>query len=116
MLRFVLHETSACKHSESAYLLHKQLLPHGFKNLSCHVNSACGCMGKGMCHPTAVSDDIETFVDAFKMLIKLYFHIIKFHFHTIKQCVIVCRSRCDLVQCIDHLNDAIQDTLRQHQT
>ena len=31
-------ETSACKHSESAYLLHKQLLPHGFKNLSCHVN------------------------------------------------------------------------------
>ena len=60
-----------------------------------------------MGHSTSVSDHIQPLMQRLKMFIQLYFHIVEFHFHSVKQCIIICSSRCDLIQGIDHFNDAI---------
>ena len=60
--------------------------------VSGYIDTAGGCMGKRMCHTAAVSDNKET----------------------LKQSIVICCSRCDLIQSIDHLDDSIQDTLRHN--
>ena len=52
---------------------------------------------------------------AFQMLIQLHFHIIELHLNAIKQRIVIGRTRCNLIQCINHLNNTIQNTLRKHQ-
>ena len=64
-------------------------------------------MGKGMCHAAAIADDIKSFVTAFQVLVYVYFHVVELNFYTIKQSVIICSSRCYLIQGIDHFDDAI---------
>ena len=73
-------------------------------------------MGQGVGNAASVADDIKTFVGAFQMLIDIHFHIIEFHFDTVQQSIVICRTRCDLIQGIDHLDDTIQDTFWQNQT
>ena len=73
-------------------------------------------MRQRMGHTAAVADNIQAFVFCLKVFINGHFHVIELNFHTLKQSVSIGRTRSNLVQCIDHLNDAIQDTLRQHQT
>ena len=84
--------------------------------MSCYIDTAGRCMGQGMCHAAAVTDDVETFVAAFQMLIQFYFHIVEFYFYAVEQGVIICSTRCDFVQSIDHFHDAVQDTFWKYQT
>ena len=60
-----------------------------------------------MGHTTAISDDIKSRIPALQILIQLYFHIIEFYFHTIQQGIIVCGTRCNLIERIDHLHDTV---------
>ena len=76
-------------------------------DLTCYIHAACRCMGKGMGHAAAITDDLKSFVTAFQVLVYIYFHVVELNFYTIKQSVIICSSRCDLIQGIDHFNDAI---------
>ena len=69
-----------------------------------------------MGNAASVTDDIEPFVRAFQILIDIHFHIIEFHFDTVQQGIVICRTRCDLIQGVDHLDDTVQDTFWQNQT
>ena len=73
-------------------------------------------MGQGVGNAASVTDDIESFVRAFQILIDIHFHIIEFHFDTVQQGIVICRTRCDLIQGVDHLDDTVQDTFWQNQT
>ena len=66
-----------------------------------------------MSHTASVSDHIQTFVSRLEILVDLHFHIIELYFHAVKQCIVVFRTRRDLIQRLDHLDDAVHDTLRQ---
>ena len=39
--------------------------------------------------------------------------VVELNFHAIKQRICISCTRSDLVQCIDHLNDTIKDSLRK---
>ena len=82
--------------------------------VSGYVDSAGRCMGKRVCHAAAVSDNKETLVTGFQIFVDLNLHVVEFNLHAIKQSVVIRGSRCDLVQGIDHLDDAIQDTFRHN--
>ena len=84
--------------------------------MSGNIYTAGRCMGQRMCHAAAVTDDVEAFVAALKMLIQFYFHVVEFYFHTVEQSVIICSTRSNLVQSVDHFHDAVQDTFRKYQT
>lgn len=75
--------------------------------MSRHVYPGSGGMGKGVGHSAAVPDDIKPRVFGLQMFIDLHLHIVEFDFYTIKQSIVVCRARCDLVQSIDHFHDAV---------
>ena len=47
--------------------------------VSGYIDTAGGCMGKRMCHTAAVSDNKETFVAGFQILIDLNFHVVEFN-------------------------------------
>ena len=84
--------------------------------VSGYVDSAGRCMGQRMGHAAAVSDNKETLVAGFQIFVDLDLHVVEFNLNAIKQSIIICGSRCDLIQSIDHLNDAIQDTFRHNKT
>ena len=72
-------------------------------------------MGQAVSDTAAVTNNIKALMAAFQMLVYRHFHVVELHFHTIQQCVIVGSSGCDLIQCVNHLNDTVQDPLRQYQ-
>ena len=82
--------------------------------VSGYIDSAGRCMGKRVCHTAAVSDNKETLVAGFQIFVDLNLHVLEFNLHAIKQSIVIRGSRCDLVQGIDHLDDAIQDTFRHN--
>jgi len=49
------------------------------------------------------------------MFVHFHFHIVELDFDTIKQSIVICGTRCDLIQCVDHLYNAVQDSLWQYQ-
>ena len=75
--------------------------------VSGYVDSAGRCMGQRMGHAATVSDNKETLVAGFQIFVDLDLHVVEFNLHAIKQSIIICGSRCDLIQSIDHLDDAI---------
>ena len=77
------------------------------RDITCYIHTTCRCLGKGMCHAAAIADDIKSFVTTFQVLVYVYFHVVELNFYTIKQSVIICSSRCYLIQGIDHFDDAI---------
>ena len=87
----------------SLYLISLVLL----YNMSCYVNTTCGCMGQGVGYAASVTDDVQTFVTAFQVVVDFNFHIVEFNFHTIQKGIIVCSSRSDLIQGVDHFDDAV---------
>ena len=66
-----------------------------------------------VCHTAAIANDIQPFMPCLKILINRDFHIVELNFHAIKQRICISCTRSDLVQCIDHLNDTIKDSLRK---
>ena len=83
--------------------------------VSGYIDTAGGCMGKRMCHTAAVSDNKETFVAGFQILIDLNFHVVEFNFHAVQKGIIVCSSRSYFVQGVDHFDNAVQDTFRKYE-
>ena len=86
-----------------------------FSNLSCNKNAAGGCMGKGMGDAASVADDIKTVIFfGHKVFVNFDFHVIEFNFNAIEKGVVVGGSGCNLIKCIDHLNDSVKDSLRKN--
>ena len=65
--------------------------------------------------PPAVADDEEALATGLQVFVYFDLHVVEFDFYAIQQRVIVCRARCDFVQCIDHLDDVIHLPLRDDQ-
>jgi len=79
------------------------------------MDTACGCMRQGMRDTTADTDDVKARVAGFQLFVDLHFHVAELDLHAVQQRIVVCRAGCNFVQGVDHLNDAIQDSLGQHQ-
>ncbi len=84
------------------------------KYLPCHIHAARRCMGQRVCHAAAVTDHIQPLVSRLKVLVDIDLHVVELDLHTVQQCIVICRSGRDLVQGIDHLDDAVEDPLWQH--
>ena len=68
-----------------------------------------------MSHTASIADHIQSLMDRLKVLVQLHFHVVELHFYTIEERIVICRTRCDLVQCVHHLDDAVEDPLREDQ-
>ena len=84
-------------------------------NVPGHMDAAGGSMGQGVGNAGAVADDVQALVTAFQMLVHFHFHIIELDFHTVEQGVVVGSTGSHLIQRIDHFDDAVQNSLGQHQ-
>ena len=71
------------------------------------VHAACGSMRKGMRHTGAVSDDVQSLMVRFKILVDVDLHIVKFDLHAIEKRIGIGGTGCDLVQSVDHLNQSV---------
>ena len=49
------------------------------------------------------------------MLVERDLHVVELDLHAVEQRIVVCGARRDLVERVDHLDDAVQDALGQHQ-
>ena len=63
----------------------------------------------------AIPDDVEAFVAGLQVLIDPDLHIVELDFHAVEQGAVVGRAGSDLVEGIDHLDDAVEDPLGQHE-
>ena len=68
-----------------------------------------------MRHAASIADDIKPVILCLQILIELNLHIVKLDLHSVEEGVGVRRSRSDLVEGVDHLDDAVQDPLGQDQ-
>ena len=50
-----------------------------------------------------------------EVLVDLDLHVVELDLDTIKQGVVICSTWCDLIEGVDHLDDAVEDTLRKHE-
>ena len=50
------------------------------------------------------------------MLVQRHLHVVELHLHAVQQRIVAGGARRDLVQGVDHLDDAVQNTLGHHQT
>ena len=63
----------------------------------------------------AVADDVQAGVLGLQVLVYGNLHVVELDLYTIEQGVVVGGARGDLVQGVDHLNDAVQNPLGQYQ-
>ena len=83
--------------------------------MSCDIHAAGGSMGQRMRDAGAVTDDIQPLMPRLQVAVDVNLHVIKFDLDTVEQRVCIGSAGCDLIQRIDHLNDAVEDTLRDNQ-
>ena len=72
-------------------------------------------MGQRVGDTAAVADDIQTLMTAHELIVHFHFHVIEFYFHAIQKGIVVGCTGSNLIQSIDHLDNSIQNALRQHQ-
>ena len=65
-----------------------------------------------MRHAGAVADHIQAVIFRLQIVVDLDLHIIELDFDTVEQRIIIGSTGRNFVQRIDHLNDAVQNTLR----
>ena len=65
--------------------------------------------------PGSASDDVKSLIFALKLIVKLYLHVVELDLYAVKQGIVICSSRCYLVERVYHLNDSVQDSLWKHQ-
>ena len=82
---------------------------------SCHVDTAGGGVGQGVGDAGAVADDVQALVAALQILVQGNLHVIELDLHAIQQGIIVGSAGGDLIQGINHFDNAVQDPLGQHQ-
>ena len=68
-----------------------------------------------MRHTAAIADDEQPLVARFQMLVQLDLHVVELDLHAVQQRVVIRRAGGDLVERVDHLNDAVQNTLGHDQ-
>ena len=66
-----------------------------------------------MGHAAAVPDHIQPFIGCFQVLVNIHFHIVEFHLYAVEKRIVIGRPLGNLIQGIDHLDQAVQDSLRQ---
>ena len=85
-----------------------------FCNLSRYIHTTRWCMGQrnvSLHFRHRSRTDLCTWSpDVHPVLL----HIIELDFHTVKQSIIIGCTRSDLIQCVDHLDNSIQDSFRKH--
>ena len=64
----------------------------------------------------AVADDVQPRIPGLQMFIHSHFHIVELDLHAVEQGVVVGGAGGDLIQRVEHLDDAVQNPLGQHQT
>ena len=64
---------------------------------------------------TAVPDDVESVVTGHEVLVDLDLHVVELDLDTVEHGVVIGGTRCDLIERVDHLDDAVEDTLRKHE-
>ena len=85
-----------------------------FADVSGDVHTAGAGMRQGVGDTAAVADDEEALAAGLQVFIYFDLHVLEFDFYAIQQRIIVCRSRSDLIKRIDHLDNAVENTLRKH--
>ncbi len=68
-----------------------------------------------MGHARAVADDEQSLVAGLEILVNGDLHVVELDLHPVEQGVVVRRARRDLVQRVDHLDDAVEDALGNDQ-
>ena len=68
-----------------------------------------------MRNTAAVADDIEPLVRRFKVLVERDLHVVELDLHAVEERIVVCGARRDLVERVDHLDDAVQNALGEHE-
>ena len=86
------------------------------RDVSGYKNAAGGSVGQRMGDAAAVADDVQARVAAFQMVVYIHFHVIELDLHAVEQSVIVGGAGRHLVQGVNHFNDAVENSLGQHQT
>ena len=84
--------------------------------MASYVYTACRRVGKGMGDTAAVSDYVQAVVGALQVLVHCHFHVVEFDFDAVQKGVFVRRTGRNLIQRINHFDNAVQDTFRQNQT
>ena len=79
--------------------------------MASNVNTACGSMGQRVSDTTSIADYEKILVASLKMIVNLNLHVVELNLNTLEKCVIVCGTRRDVIQCVDHFDDAIKNTL-----
>ena len=69
-----------------------------------------------MGHAAAVPDHIQPRVTGHQPVIQRHFHVVELYFHSVQKSIVVGGAGANLVQRINHLNDAVHNALGQHQT
>ena len=71
-------------------------------------------MGERVRHSTSVSDHVQALVSSFKMFIHLDFHVVELDLNAVQKSIVIGGTRCDAVEGVDHLDDAVKDALGQY--
>ena len=92
----------------------QMVLLNRFQNLARDINTARRCVRERVRDAAAIADDIKPLVRRFKVLVERDLHVVELDLHAVEQRVVVCGTRRDLVERVDHLDDAVQNALGQH--
>ena len=68
-----------------------------------------------MGYSASVSDHIETLVSGLEVFVDLDFHVVELDLHAVQQGIVIGGSRGNAVECIDHFDDAVEDSLGKYQ-
>ena len=68
-----------------------------------------------MGNTAAVTDDVESIMTGHQVVIHFHLHVVEFYLHSIEKRVIIRRTRCHLIQGINHLDNTVQNPLRENQ-
>ena len=64
----------------------------------------------------AIADDIQPIIAAHQLFIDGNLHIIELYLYTIKEGIIICCAGRNLIECINHFDNAIQQAFGQNKT
>ena len=71
------------------------------------MDAAGGGVGEGVGDAAAVTDDVKTGMTGFQPLVDLDFHIVELDLNAVEKRIVVGGAGCDLVKCVNHLDDAV---------
>ena len=84
-----------------------------FQNIAGDINAAGGSVRKRMGDAAAIANDVKAgMLVGFQFFIHLNLHIVELDLHAVQQRVVVGRAGGDLVEGVDHFDDAVENALR----